>query len=78
MMMMINALHQMIVNIQMIKKEQYYAFVVSFNFENYKQEEGDKSSVYLINCGLLCNNTEFIDCVTNSGGEGAIFNATFH
>ena len=57
-----------------VDKERFvYVFVISSNFENYQQEEGDGAAFHLINCGILCNNTDFIDCVTNSGGGGAVF-----
>lgn len=49
-----------------------YVYVISDHFENYSQVEGDGSAVRLINCGILCNGTQFIDCKTNKGGGGAI------
>lgn len=53
-------------------KKLVYVIVLSDNFANYKQNE-DGSAINLINCGLLCNNTKFFECVSFSGAGGAIY-----
>lgn len=51
-----------------------YIIVISTNFTDF-QKDGDGSCIYLVNCGILANQTCFIDCESTSktGGGGAIF-----
>lgn len=49
-----------------------YTIVLLSNFSSYSCE-GNGSSVYLINCGLQCNDTTFINCVAKNRGGGAIY-----
>lgn len=42
------------------------------SFTGYRNERSG-SVAHLINCGLLCNDTNFVDCVSSGGGGGAIY-----
>ncbi|KAK8871920.1 hypothetical protein M9Y10_007666 [Tritrichomonas musculus] len=48
-----------------------YIYVLSSNFTG-EQEENSGGAINLINCGIHCNKTCFIDCVAKSGGGGAM------
>ena len=59
------------------KKPTVFVYVLSNNFTNYlrqvdKKEKGG-SAIYLINCGIQCNNTVFDRCISSGGGGGAIY-----
>ena len=49
-----------------------YIFVLLDNFTGYKNESGG-AAVHIINCGIHCNNTSFVDCVSTDGGGGAVY-----
>ena len=42
------------------------------NFTDYLQNE-DGSAINLANCGLQCNDTNFVDCISSEGAGGAIY-----
>ena len=46
--------------------------VVRSNFTNYIEEENG-GAIHVINCGVRCNGTEFIDCESINGGGGGIY-----
>ena len=54
-----------------------YIYVLATNFSNYKKEGKNGGAVHLINCGIHCNDANFIDCVSLSGaGGGMLINST--
>ena len=48
-----------------------YIYVLSTNFTGYK--EGNGTAIHIVNCGIHCNDTKYIDCVTTTGCGGAIY-----
>lgn len=50
-----------------------YINVLSSNFTNYVKKDDDGGAIHLINCGIHCNETVFVDCVSSFGGGGAIY-----
>ena len=54
------------------KEKLAYVYVLVNNFTNYRQAENG-SATYLVNCGIQCNNSNFLDCISTSGFGGAIY-----
>ena len=46
--------------------------VIRSNFTGYIEEENG-GAIHVINCGVRCNGTEFIDCESINGGGGGIY-----
>lgn len=53
-------------------KKLVYVYDISTNFTKYEREESG-SAVHLIDCGIYCNNSQYVDCASFSGGGGAIY-----
>lgn len=49
-----------------------YVYVLLRNFTNNRQAENG-AAIYLVNCGIQCNNSNFLDCISTSGNGGAIY-----
>lgn len=50
-----------------------YIYVLASNFSDYRKEEQNGGAIHLINCGIHCNDTNFIDCVSSYGAGGGIY-----
>ena len=59
-------------NFSIDEEKLIYIYVILNNFTNFRHD-GNGCAIHLINCGIHCNNTVFIDCVSSSGGGGAIY-----